>query len=81
MLFRWHDECKPRVLVVRILYLGNCFDSFKNTVLYIHMDIYRTHNFCTTTTKLRHTAPVVTVLDKISYHGRFLMSLKVKWGG
>jgi hypothetical protein len=47
---------------------------------YIHMHIYRAYNFCTTTTKLRHTAPVVTVLNKISRLGRFLIGLKTKWG-
>jgi hypothetical protein len=44
------------------------------------MHIYRAHNFGTTTTKLRHTAPDVTVLDKISRHGIFLIGLKIKWG-
>jgi hypothetical protein len=48
---------------------------------YIHMHFYRAHSFCTTTTKLRHTAPVVTVLDKISRLGRFLMGLNIKWEG
>lgn len=55
--------------------------SIKKMHKYIHMHIYRAHNFCTTTTKLRHTAPVVTVLDKILRHGRFLIGLKIKWEG
>jgi len=46
---------------------------------YIHMHIYRAHNF-RTTTKLRLTAPDLTVLDKISRHDISLIGLEIKWG-